>query len=61
MKIGHASDYKARRIVEYPEVTEQLDAVWKALAPQRATLPAETQAMLDKVLAVKAKFPKDKT
>lgn len=50
--------YRLRRRLEYPDVGEQLDAIWKALAALPQPLPAEAQAVLDRINAVKAKHPK---
>ena len=40
----------AKRVAEYPPIGDQLDALWKG--------GAEAEAMLAKVQAVKAKYPK---
>lgn len=42
--------YKYQRAAEYPSIGDQLDALWKG--------GAEAEAMLAKVQAVKAKYPK---
>ena len=42
--------YKYARAAEYPSIGDQLDALWKG--------GAEAEAMLAKVQAVKAKYPK---
>jgi hypothetical protein len=42
--------YIAKRQAEYPPIGDQLDALWKG--------GAEAEAMLAKVQAVKAKYPK---
>jgi hypothetical protein len=42
--------YKYARAAEYPPIGDQLDALWKG--------GAEAEAMLSKVQAVKAKYPK---
>jgi hypothetical protein len=42
--------YKYARAAEYPAIGDQLDALWKG--------GAEAEAMLAKVQAVKAKYPK---
>lgn len=42
--------YIAKRAAEYPPIGDQLDALWKG--------GAEAEAMLAKVQAVKAKYPK---
>ena len=45
-----AHAYKEQRRNEYPTIEDQLDALWKG--------GAEAQAMKDKIMAVKAKYPK---
>lgn len=45
-----AHAYIAKRATEYPPIGDQLDALWKG--------GAEAEAMLAKVQAVKAKYPK---
>lgn len=45
-----AHAYIAKRAAEYPPIGDQLDALWKG--------GAEAEAMLAKVQAVKAKYPK---
>ena len=45
-----AHAYIANRAAEYPPIGDQLDALWKG--------GAEAEAMLAKVQAVKAKYPK---
>lgn len=49
--------YDALREREYPLIGDQLDALWKAIGP---TTPgnSEARAMYDRILAVKAKYPK---
>lgn len=42
--------YAEKRRLEYPPIGDQLDAIWKG--------GAEAEAMLQQVLAVKAKYPK---
>lgn len=51
-------NYGMARRAAYPPIGDQLDALWKYLAPCAADLPPETAAMLDRVLAVKAEHPK---
>ena len=45
-----AHAYIAKRAAEYPPIGDQLDALWKG--------GAEAEAMLAKVQAVKARYPK---
>lgn len=52
--------YADDRAKEYPQVSDQLDAIWlglKALALGER-LPAETEEMISAIEAVKAKYPK---
>jgi len=46
----NANLYKVERAKEYPPIGDQLDALWKG--------GVEAEAMLAKVQAVKAKYPK---
>jgi hypothetical protein len=48
--VPHAASYVARRVEEYPDVRDQLDAIMKG--------GADLEAMRQRVLAVKAKYPK---
>lgn len=57
MKIVHVEDYAKLRREAYPDVGDQLDAMWKMLANVNPKTP-EAQAMLDQVAAVKTKYPK---
>jgi len=57
MKITHLDPYDSRRASAYPEVGEQLDAIWKALA-QLPALPPDTAAMLQRIRQVKTDYPK---
>ena len=57
MKLMHRRPYTQARAMEYPPVKEQLDAIWKYLATVEG-LPEETQAMLERVNAVKKRHPK---
>ena len=50
MKIEVSRSYQALRQAAYPSVTEQLDALWKG--------DDDAEAMRQRVLAVKAKYPK---
>lgn len=56
MKIVHRRDYAEARRESYPPIGDQLDVLWKFLQTQ--TLPSETKSMLDRVLKVKATYPK---
>ena len=57
MKLTHLDPYDRRRASAYPEVGEQLDTIWKALA-QLPTLPPDTAAMLQRIRQVKTDYPK---
>jgi hypothetical protein len=46
-------DYYAARRAEYPNITDQLDAIWKG--PESAAY----QEMVNKILEIKSKYPKD--
>ena len=61
MKLKHTRDYREARRPEYPSITDQLDAIWKALAVSGLNLPPETAAMLQKVRKVKETYPKTTT
>lgn len=45
-----ALSYAEKRRLEYPPIGDQLDALWKG--------GAEAEAMLERIKAVKAKYPK---
>ena len=45
-----ASDYAALRRNEYPDIRDQIDAIWKG--------GSDADAMREKVIAVKTKYPK---
>lgn len=57
----NAEEIAAKRVVEYPPVGEQLDAIYKLaqmLQAQGMQLPEETGAWVDKLTAVKRNNPK---
>lgn len=61
-KIAHdeyvrTQKYADDRAAAYPSVGEQLDALWKAIKASGVKLPADAQAVFDKVEAVKTQFP----
>ncbi len=58
--LHHGSDYRERRVAEYPMTGHALDAIAKGLrAYQRGEpLPPDTLDWLDERDAVKARFPK---
>jgi len=54
MQINHVSDYVAKRVKEYPPLTDYADAVyWDSKGD-----PTKMIAYLAKVEEVKAKYPK---
>lgn len=62
MKIHHKGDYAARRRAEYPEIGEQLDAVYKLASQLRARgeqMPPEVDLWIDAVDEVKKTYPKN--
>ncbi|MGI2325904.1 MULTISPECIES: hypothetical protein [unclassified Methylococcus] len=62
MTITHRRPYDAARRLQYPQLTDQLDAIYKGFVAIRDSglivLPAETLAWLDRVERVKARCPK---
>lgn len=49
-------DYRMKRFREYPPIGDQLDILWKEM--QALPLTQEADAMLKRIQAVKAKYPK---
>lgn len=47
------------RMGNYPDIREQLDAMWQVIA-ENCTMNPKAQLLYDKVMAVKDQFPKDK-
>lgn len=60
MKLAIKVDYRAKRREAYPEIGEQLDAIWKALAANPDALHPEARSMLAQVQSVKNTIPKPK-
>lgn len=58
MKISHRSDHKQLRAAEYPDIADQLDALWHAM--DRGDLPM-VEGFYDRVKMVKDKYPKPET
>ena len=55
------TEYKDKRKKEYPEMGDQLDAIWKHLNYRRMNgedLVQEADDILGTILSVKAKYPK---
>lgn len=49
--------YDEARKQAYPDMGDQLDAIWEELS-SKTIITSEAAAMLDAILAVKAKYPK---
>lgn len=50
------------RKAEYPDIGDQLDVIWKEFKKGKdggENLNNDTNAMIDQIFAVKAKYPKD--
>ncbi|KZE85005.1 hypothetical protein AWB61_03235 [Chromobacterium sp. F49] len=59
MKIHHAGDHAAARRQQYPDIGDQLDALWRMVADAPPDqLPPQTKAMLAEIQAVKQTYPK---
>lgn len=54
MKIQHKGNFRDRRQLEYPAITEQLDALWHAM--DAGSLP-RAEPFYSDLLAVKRKYP----
>ena len=57
MKITHRKDYREARKAEYPDIGDQLDAIWKTLSILQG-LPPDAKSMLVQVSEIKSKYPK---
>ena len=60
--VPHVEGYKELRQKEYPNIGDQLDAIWKQLNQDRLNgkdLITEADDLLGSILSVKAKYPKD--
>ena len=58
MKIKIKQNYRTRRKQEYPDIGEQLDAIWKYINDAPGNKSDDVKAILDRVNAVKARYPK---
>lgn len=56
MVIVHRRDYRDARKTEYPDVGDQLDAIWGILRSLK--LPKDAQNLVDEIDRIKRKFPK---
>lgn len=55
-------DILEMRKVEYPDMGDQLDVIWKEFKNRKdggENLNNDTNTMIDQIFAVKAKYPKD--
>lgn len=62
-KIYKDSLYIGKRVSEYPDIRDQLDAIWKELNYRRLNgdnLVSDADEMLGKILSIKKKYPKPK-
>ena len=57
MQIRHVSQYSERRRAEYPQITDQLDALWHAM--DQGTLP-KVEPFYSQIKTVKDRYPKQK-
>jgi len=59
MKLVHTDPHGQRRAAEYPDIGDQLDALWKTIGklPAKSVDPA-TREMLEQIQAIKAAYPK---
>lgn len=55
-KITHYDDHRAARAAAYPDIGDQLDAIWKWIGSQE--FAGAAAPMLEQVRAVKERFPK---
>lgn len=54
----HAPSYEIKRKEEYPQVGDQLEAIWEVLASLPGQKPEKALKILGKIAEVKAKHPK---
>jgi hypothetical protein len=63
LKLTHKRHYAEARRKFYPEVPDQLDAIWKAIeaigAQAGVDFPQDVTDQLEKIRNVKAKCPKE--
>jgi hypothetical protein len=57
-KVHIKQDYAKLRREAYPDVGDQLEAIWIAISAVARELPPEVLDMLDRIQRVKDKFPK---
>lgn len=56
MRIKHVRDYRQARKDEYPDIGDQLDAIWGILRSLK--LPKDAQDIVDEIGRIKRKYPK---
>jgi len=49
-----------QKSIQYPELTDQLDAIWKILAVSDITIPEPAKEIFDKIQETKSAFKKMK-
>ncbi len=62
MKIDVKVDHSKKRAVEYPDIGDQLDALWKALEilkTQGTNIGVDADTILTSITNIKAKYPKN--
>lgn len=57
-KVLSDNAYVMQRKMAYPDVTDQLDAIWKWFSVNYTNLPKETLDMLSTIQSIKATYPK---
>jgi hypothetical protein len=55
-KIVHRRNYREARKAEYPDVGDQLDAIWGVLRTMK--VPKEAQDVVAEIDRIKARYPK---
>jgi hypothetical protein len=57
MKITHTESYSDKRAAEYPDIGDQLDAIWKFVQTLDVS-KTSVEPILDQIQHVKNKYPK---
>lgn len=54
------SDYKRNRQMQYPNIGDQLDSIWRAIEAinNSKDIPKQTMKMMNSILEIKKNFPK---
>ncbi|WP_047238157.1 hypothetical protein [Chromobacterium subtsugae] len=59
MKIHHVGDHAAARRQQYPDIGDQLDALWRVVASlPPGQLPPQAAQVLEQIRQVKHTYPK---